>query len=142
MKLTEAEVPENLGLKTALSQIMSPGGGVWLLNWVEKHTFIAHGVDVGVVDVVVLVDGVLDVVEAGVVGVVDVVVLVDGVLDVVEGGVVGVDDRDVVEVTKQEQADEIEDEALEHCKATSEGVGPYPWVIVYELQKAELADGA
>jgi hypothetical protein len=91
VKLTAPEVPENLGLKTALSQTMSPEGTDWLLKWVEKHTFLAHGVDVGVVDVVVL--------EGGR------VVLVGGELDVVGGD---------VDVIKQEQADEMLDEAVVH----------------------------
>lgn len=148
------------------------------MNLVEKHTFIAHGVEIGMVDVVVfeaavveyvLVDvGVVDVVLADV-GVVEAVLVegcvVDAVLvevGVVEVGVVevvvaevikveyielevvvgiSVDDGDV-EVTKQVQADEILDEELEHWKATSERVGPNPWVNVYALQKAELDAGA
>jgi hypothetical protein len=44
VKVTVAELPENLGLKTALSQITSPWGGVWLLKCVEKHTFGPQGV--------------------------------------------------------------------------------------------------
>ena len=44
VKLTVAEVPENFGLKAALSQTTSPEGGPWLLNCVEKHMFGAQGV--------------------------------------------------------------------------------------------------
>ena len=44
VKLTVAELPENLGLKAALNQITSPWGGVWLLKCVEKHTFGPQGV--------------------------------------------------------------------------------------------------
>jgi len=222
VKLTVLRVPENLGLKTALSQTISPDGTDWLLNPTEKHTFLAHGVDVGVVEVVLLevvvvevdvleitvlevdvlevdvlevdvlevdgldvdgleVDGLdadvlevdvlevdvleadeleVDRLEAGVldVDVLEVVLLKVDVLKVgglevdmlevvllkVVAGVVVVDvnDRDVVEVTKQVQADEILDEELEHWKATSVGVGPNPVVAVYELQKAELVSGA
>jgi hypothetical protein len=187
VKLTVLRVPENLGLKTALSQTISPDGTDWLLNPTEKHTFLAHGVDVGVIEVVLLeaVVAEVDVLEVTVLevdvlevdvlevdvlevdvlevdvlevdrleaGVLDVDVLkVDGLdVDVLEvvllkvvAGVVVVDvnDRDVVEVTKQVQADEILDEELEHWKATSVGVGPNPVVAVYELQKAELVSGA
>ena len=44
VKLTVAELPENLGLKTALNQTTSPWGGVWELNCVVKHTFGPQGV--------------------------------------------------------------------------------------------------
>jgi hypothetical protein len=44
-------------------------------------------------------------------------------------------------VTKQEQADDILDDELAHCEATSEGIGPNVGVTVYELQKAELDAG-
>lgn len=66
VKLTRAEEPENLGLKAALSQTTSPAGTDWLLKLVEKQTFFAQGVVVGVVVVdevvVVVVDDVGDVV--------------------------------------------------------------------------------
>lgn len=59
-------------------------------------------------------------------------VLVDevGVTGVVAPQVVGVevvvdvDESGVVDWTKEEQANEILDEELEHCSATSERVGP------------------
>ena len=44
VKLTVAELPGNLGLNAALNQITSPGGGIWLLKCVEKHTFGPQGV--------------------------------------------------------------------------------------------------
>jgi hypothetical protein len=47
-----------------------------------------------------------------------------------------------VGVTKQEQADEILDEEVWHCNATSAGVETSPLSAVYELQKADLAAGA
>jgi hypothetical protein len=175
VKLTVLIVPENLGLKTALSQTTSPGGTDWLLNCVEKHTPVAHGVEVGEVHVVVVVICMRVLVLYTVVGIalvtvlvimIEVVVVV--VVVVVElqkvGGtvivvfsvtvagtvmemVVGVQVVGVIVVgvvvleIKQEQADEMLDEALVHWSATSEGVGPYPEVIRYELQKAELAAG-
>lgn len=128
------------------------------MNLTEKHTFVAHGVDVVVVDavvlevvvfdnlvleVVMLETPVLDVVVLGVVALevvrLEVVVLSVVVLEVVvlEGG----SGEDVVEVTKQEQAEDILDEELEQLEAISEGVGPNAVVIVYELQKAELDSG-
>ena len=76
----------------------------------EKHTPLAHGVALGVAELVVV--EVVDVdmeVEVGVVEVVEVV-------DVVVGDVVG--------VTKHEQADEMEDAVLEHWSATSVLVVP------------------
>jgi len=77
VKLTVLRLPENLGLKTALSQTTSPAGTDWLLKFVEKHTLLAHGVEVGVVVVVVL--GVIVVVVVVVV----VVVIVVGTVMVV-----------------------------------------------------------
>jgi hypothetical protein len=117
VKLTALRVPENLGLKTALSQTMSPDGTDWLLKLVEKHTSLAHGVEVGVVDVEVLDVEVLDVevldvevldVEVRKVEVLDVEVSKVEVLDVevrkvVAGEVVVVFEKDVTEVTKQVQ---------------------------------------
>jgi hypothetical protein len=70
-KLTEPRVPENLGLKTTLSQIISPKGTDWLLKCVEKQTLYAYGVMVGIIEVAVLVVG-------GGGGGVDVIVLVVG----------------------------------------------------------------
>jgi hypothetical protein len=93
VKLTLLRAPENLGLNTALSQTTSPPGTDWLLKCVEKHTFLAQGVGVVILEVTVL---------AG--GVVEAVVVVGG--RVVTG-------RDEV-VTKQEHADEILVEALVH----------------------------
>jgi len=57
VKLTEAAGPGNLGLKTALSQITSPAGIAWLLNFVVKHALAIHGVEEGVADVTVEVEG-------------------------------------------------------------------------------------
>ena len=88
------------------------------MKWVEKHTFLAHGVALGVEELVVLevVDVEVNVVdvEVGVVDV-DIEVGVVKVVDVVVGG---------VGVTKHEQADEIEDAVLEHWSATSVLVVP------------------
>jgi hypothetical protein len=66
-----ADPPWNLGLKAALNQTTSPEGTDWLLNCVEKHTLKAHGVEVGVVEVVEV--EVIVVVEGGAIVVVDVV---------------------------------------------------------------------
>jgi hypothetical protein len=81
--------------------------------------------------------------------VVVVVVVVVGGIVIVVVVVVGVQVVDVIVVVvvvvleiKQEQADEMLDEALVHWRATSELVGPYPGDTMYELQKAELAAGA
>jgi len=76
-------------LKTALSQTTSPEGTDWLLKCVEKHTLLAHGVDVGVADVEVV--GVVSVVIVGdvcleVVGVVNVEVVGVEVVSVDEVG--------------------------------------------------------
>jgi hypothetical protein len=80
VKLTRAEEPENLGLKAALSQTTSPAGTDWLLKWVEKQTWFAQGVVVGVV---VVMDEVVDEVDEE-----EVVVVVDDVGDVVVDDVV------------------------------------------------------
>ena len=81
------------------------------MKWVEKHTFLAHGVALGINELVVLevVDVEVDVVD------VEIEVGVVKVVDVVVGG---------VGVTKHEQADEIEDAVLEHWNATSVLVVP------------------